>query len=217
MPLTVDELRSDFELCKYFAQRPRFSAEEIGALFAEIDRLRAPSAHAAPSVPEGCPPHAEVYVGDGRFAICDWQDWHLVRAYNWRLTTRARSGCLYAQAWDSDGADERSRISMHRLILPTPPDKIVDHINGDGLDNRRANLRIATHQQNSFNVRSHGGASRFRGVSFEAASNLWRAYITLNGKRKYLGRHGLEIDAAKAYNMAAKEAYGDFARLNAVD
>ena len=103
---------------------------------------------------------------------------------------------------------------MHGLIMPAPDGQFVDHINGNGLDNRRENLRLVTHQQNSFNQKHHGGSSKFKGVSIDRISGSWRAYITVDGKRKHLGRHGTEIDAAKAYDMAAKEFFGEYAKLN---
>ncbi|PUA19626.1 AP2 domain-containing protein [Glaciimonas sp. PCH181] len=163
-------------------------------------------------IPEGIPAHAEIYVGDGKFAICDWQDWSSIKSFNWCLTTRNRCNSLYAQAWNGAPIDERRRVTMHGLIIGGG---LVDHINGDGLDNRRANLRNATHQQNSFNQRARkGGASQYKGVSIDRVSLAWRAHIRVNGKRISLGRHGVEIDAAKAYDMAARKYYGDFANCN---
>lgn len=163
---------------------------------------------------EGAPEHAEIYVGDGRFAICDWADWPLVKAYNWRLTTKNKNGCLYAQAWDRQEKSTRRRITMHGVI--SGHSGMTDHINGNGLDNRRVNLRPATKQQNAFNQKSHGGTSKYKGVCREAKSNSWRAYITHNGKRISLGRHQTEEDAATAYNLAARKLFGDFARVNDV-
>jgi hypothetical protein len=176
--------------------------------------------YAAPQpavVPDGYPPHAEVYVGNGSFAICDWADWETVKAYNWCLTSRNKSGCIYAQAWSTHDTENRSRVTMHGLVMRPEIGMVVDHIDGNGLDNRRRNLRIATPQQNAFNQKHHGGSSLFKGVSFDSESGLWRAYIRVNGVRKYLGRHGAELDAAKAYNMAAKEHFGEYAKPNNVD
>ena len=173
------------------------------------------AARAQPAgVPEGFPDHAEIYVGDGRFAICDWADWPLVKAYNWRLTTKNKNGCLYAQAWDRKDKSTRLRITMHGLIYVSTG--LVDHINGDGLDNRRSNLRSATKQQNTFNQKARGGTSKYKGVCREEKSNSWRAYITHNGRRISLGRHQTEEDAATAYNLAARKLFGDFARANDV-
>lgn len=164
-------------------------------------------------VPEG---HASLYVGHGKFAICDWADWPTVRGYWWRLTT-SRGSTQYAQAHSSHDTKTRHRITMHGLIMQPPDGASVDHINGDGLDNRRANLRVVTHQQNTWNQRGHGGGSKFKGVSFRKDTAVWRAYLTVDGKRKWLGAFASEIDAARAYNTAARDTFGEFARLNDVD
>lgn len=165
------------------------------------------------AVLEGC---AMLYVGHGQYARCDWEDWPLVRGYWWRLTA-ATGRTRYAQAWDSHDTTTRSRITMHGLIMRPPGGQHVDHIDGDGLNNSRSNLRLVTVQQNAMNQHEHGGSSRFKGVSFERESGLWRSYITKDGKRTYLGRFGREIEAAKAYNAAAQENFGEYAKLNRVD
>lgn len=211
--MTPDQEREAFERW-WYARGKYYPAG--GGEYEEIYAYRAWRARAAlqPVIPDGRPPHAEIYVGDGRFAWCDWKDFDLVKKYNWNLTTRNRSGCLYAQSWDCHNTSERKRITMHGLIMPAPDGQFVDHINGNGLDNRRENLRLVTHQQNSFNQKHHGGSSKFKGVSIDRISGSWRAYITVDGKRKHLGRHGTELDAAKAYDMAAKEFFGEYAKLN---
>jgi len=96
---------------------------------------------------------------------------------------------------------------------------VVDHINCDGLDNRRANLRLATRQQNKCNSRpsSHGGTSRYKGVWWEKDKRKWRAAVGFNGKIKHLGAFDNEIEAAKARDAAAKKYHGQFAWLNFPD
>lgn len=162
-------------------------------------------------VPEGC---AMLYVGSGMFAKCDWEDWPRVMGYWWRLSTE-REPTRYAQAHDSHDTLKRKRVAMHRLILSARDGDVVDHINGDGLDNRRSNLRIVTIQQNAFNQKHHGGSSRHKGVSYRADSGTWRAYITKDGKRRYLGTFASEDDAARAYNNEAERLFGEHAKLNA--
>ena len=160
------------------------------------------------------PEYAEIYVGNGKFAICDWSDFDLVKGFKWHLTSKNKSGCLYAQSWDSGNPKTRNKQSMHRMIMAVGENQIIDHINGNGLDNRRSNLRVVSAQQNAFNQKGHGGSSRFKGVSFDKESGKWRAYISHNNKRVNLGRHFSEIDAAKAYDVAAKEYFGEYAKLN---
>ena len=163
------------------------------------------------------PPNAEIHVGNGHFAICDWADWDLVKGLSWYLSTSGRAmKCQYAQARIASGADKR--ITMHRLIMQPPEGFVVDHINCNGLDNRRANLRLATLQQNAFNRRNHPNAtSNFKGVSFESRTGMWRAHIKVDGRKVSLRRHGTEMEAAMAYNLAAKEYFGEYANLNEVD
>jgi hypothetical protein len=97
--------------------------------------------------------------------------------------------------------------------------RVVDHRNNDGLDNRRANLRPATQSQNMINrPKKPNTASKYRGVRWDKSRNLWYSEIHFRYKgrriRKFLGRFKNEIDAAKAYDEAAKKYHGEFARLN---
>ena len=168
--------------------------------------------HPAP-VPAG---YMEIYVGNKQFAKIDVEDYDKVKGYWWSLSTK-RGFTQYAQAHSSHDSKSRLHLSMHRVILGLTDTGLVDHINGDGLDNRKSNLRIATTQENAFNQKSNRGSSKFKGVSFRKDNNLWRAYVTKDGKRTYLGDHATEIDAAMAYNKAASQLFGEYARLNNVD
>ncbi len=101
---------------------------------------------------------------------------------------------------------------LHRLLLKAPNGKIVDHKNGDGLDNRRENIRLTTHAGNMRNARSYCGTSKFKGVS--KFRNKWKAQIHEGKRAIYLGLFEIEEDAAKAYDTAAVLLYGDEAYLN---
>lgn len=106
---------------------------------------------------------------------------------------------------------KKQRLS--RLIMRPEDGLVVDHINGNPLDNRRANLRVCTVQQNNWNrKRRPGGRSRFKGVT--RGTSGWIAFIAPNGSQKHLGTFATEEDAARAYDAAAAEAYGQFACLN---
>lgn len=96
------------------------------------------------------------------------------------------------------------------------PSVVVDHVNGNGLDNRRCNLRVCTPQQNAFNSKPvRGSRSKFKGVKYNTAcKNKWTARIRINGKQVDIGRFETEEEAARAYDKVAKEVQGDFAWLN---
>jgi hypothetical protein len=101
-------------------------------------------------------------------------------------------------------------------VLKTPDDLLVDHQNHNGLDNRPSNLRIATLSQNGHNRRKSpaSGTSRFKGVSFDKRASKWRAQGRLNGRQSIIGYFDIESDAAKAYDVWALTAFGQFASLN---
>lgn len=92
--------------------------------------------------------------------------------------------------------------------------QIVDHINGNGLDNRRENLRLATARENALNSRPRKGRSKFKGVYLDTLRGNWYVQIRAKGRGRYVGSFWSELDAARAYNKAALEHYGEFARLN---
>jgi hypothetical protein len=107
---------------------------------------------------------------------------------------------------------------MQNLIMPPPPGMIVDHINCDGLDNRKANLRICTQGDNMHNTRKYTKptSSQYKGVYWKKADRRWAAQIGLGGARIALGLFRSEEAAAAAYNEAATEHYGEYARLNEI-
>jgi hypothetical protein len=112
---------------------------------------------------------------------------------------------------------KQTTMSLHRFLMGEPVKLVVDHKNPNNtLDNRRCNLRIATHQENGQNSRPHRNAtsSRFKGVSWEKHASKWRAYIMVDGHRTHLGYRDSEIEAAKLYDAAAIEHFGEFAFLN---
>lgn len=110
-------------------------------------------------------------------------------------------------------------VWMHREILKPPVTLEVDHINHNGLDNRKANLRPATHRQNQCNRRnnSKNTSSIYRGVSFHKKTKRWTARIKTNGYTKYLGLFKDQAAAARTYDLVAKKYHGQFAVLNFKD
>jgi HNH endonuclease len=134
-------------------------------------------------------------------AKVDASDWRLVSAFKWKLSTKG-----YASR-NVGGRDRRVTVFMHRFITGPHLSQQIDHINGDRLDNRRTNLRVCTSRQNQAN-RRNGTGRRFKGVS--QRGNRFRARI---GGR-HIGTFDNEFDAAVAYDRAAVQEFGAFARLN---
>lgn len=155
----------------------------------------------------------EVSVGR-RFAKIDDADFDLVMRYKWSVL-KTPTGKIYAQAKYKIG-DKLHGILMHRLIMavPTHDSRQVDHVDCDGLNNQRENLRILTNQQNKMNRRSFRGKSKYKGVCFDKAVNKWKASIGFNGKSINIGRFLTEEEAALAYDKKAQELFGEYALTN---
>lgn len=111
------------------------------------------------------------------------------------------------------------KIQMHRQILGTPKGEYSDHRDGNGLNNQRHNLRVATKGQNamSFQTLHFGKSSRFRGVCWREKRGKWEAYIKVDKTYRFLGRYGSEKEAAQAYDRAALHHFGEFAHVNFPD
>ena len=120
---------------------------------------------------------------------------------------------FYAHHTSWDGRNVT--IRMHRLIASPAAGMVVDHIDGNGLNNTRANLRICRHIDNIRNQAKRPGSSQFKGV--HRRKNRWGAMIYKDKALHFLGSFLNEIDAAKAYDVAAIEAFGAFARINFPD
>ncbi|CAM3445664.1 HNH endonuclease [Klebsiella variicola] len=148
----------------------------------------------------------------GAFAIVDDEDVELISRFSWQLND---SG--YAVANVGVGRKHVTIERMHRMILRAPDGMDVDHINGNRRDNRKCNLRLATRTQNHWNQRKRSRcSSEFKGVCWHNQNKRWRARINVYGKEIALGCFSSEIEAAKAYNEAAKKYFGDFALLNEI-
>jgi len=153
-------------------------------------------------------------LGEGEFTIVDAADYYRYGKFKWSVVGTGKN--LYAVRNVKVGPKLTTITRLHREIMNAPRGLLVDHRNNDGLDNRRSNLRLATHSQNQCNKRKTGSktSSRFRGVYFDKRRMLWQAYIRYNGKRIYLGKFDDEIEAARAYDRAAREYHKEFAKLN---
>lgn len=153
----------------------------------------------------------------GMFALVDDIDFERVSQHSWHLH-RNPSDLLYARTTIKDSNGKRKKVRMHRFILNATAGRI-DHANRNGLDNTRGNLRLATNSQNQGNS-SKGfgvGTSAYRGVHWNRRQRAWRACISINNKTVWLGTYRGdtgEVDAARSYDRAAEEHFGEFALLN---
>lgn len=151
----------------------------------------------------------KIKLSQGKYAIVDPEDYEKLIGYVWYA---ANALCTFYAQRNENGKSVR----MHRQIMNPPAGLFVDHQNHNGLDNRKANLQIVTPAENTYNKRKERGlvSSKYKGVSFRKRLNKWTAYISYRGRRINLGCFDDEIDAAKAYDEAAKELFGRFASLN---
>ncbi len=151
-----------------------------------------------------------VSLTQGKVAKVDIEDLPLVGQYNWHVVPRG--SCLYAENRTGVG-DLKKSLKMHRLIMGLTNEKAdVDHINHDTLDNRRSNLRVCEHSENSRNcIVSKNNKIGLKGVSFEKYTGKYKAQITVNYKGMNLGRYDTPEEAHKVYIEAAKKFYGEFA------
>jgi len=149
------------------------------------------------------------------FTIVDPEDYEHLSKFNWHVVEG--KGTYYAVRVGRKSEKRKGKnIWMHRVILNPDEDQICDHINHNGLDNRKANLRPVTHSQNMQNrpKRKTKCHSKYKGVSFRKRQNKWVADIQVDGKPRFLGYFNEEIDAARAYDSAAKKYHGQYATLN---
>lgn len=150
-----------------------------------------------------------VPLADGRFILIDEADYEAVTAAGkWHpkpcpRTTYAHRNVKVDGRWTTQ--------QLHTFLTGWP---LVDHANGDGLDNRRSNLRPATRSQNAQNTHAATGSSGFKGVAWHRKNRKWQARITVAGVTKSLGYFHDAEEAAKAYDAAALDAFGEFAFTN---
>lgn len=142
--------------------------------------------------------------------LFDDEDFDLLKIRSWCVFASTRT--FYAQA-----SIKNKNVYMHRYLLNALPGQEIDHINGNGLDNRRENLRICNRRENCMNVsKAKNKSSIYKGVSWRTRQKGWRASIASNYRYYELGVFKSEIDAALAYNEKAKELFGEFAKLNII-
>lgn len=146
----------------------------------------------------------QIPLTKGKFALIDDDDYGAVSQHSWCFQGRYAFSRINGK-----------NVSMHRFINKTPANLDTDHINGNELDNRKANLRSATRKQNIMNARKRSGtSSKYKGVCWNNRDRKWQAKIKVGEIRLHLGYFSTEQDAAQAYNFAAIKGFGEYARLN---
>lgn len=157
----------------------------------------------------------EILLTQGETAIVDDEDYDRLMVHSWCIikcsnTIYAKRGCKVRGKSHS--------VLMHREIMDAPTGMEVDHINGNGLDNRKCNLRLATSSQNKRNQRKQRRktSSKYKGVYWHKRDKVWMVRIQAEGKEKYIGSYKTEQEAALAYNEAALKYHGEYAKLNEV-
>ena len=158
----------------------------------------------------------EVALTRGMVALVDDDDYELVSQYKWCADRGGGGQVWYARTWVKNPDGTRAKLKMHRLIIgDSPAGATPDHINGNGCDNRRANLRWATRSQQAQNRPVHkNNTSGFKGVMYYKARDRYRAQLQTKERDFHLGYFRTAEEAARAYDDKARELHGDFARLN---
>jgi hypothetical protein len=155
----------------------------------------------------------EIKLTQGYITLVDDDLYETLNAHKWCIQ---RSGNIVYASRGIWTANSVKHIRMHRIVIGADPGIYVDHINGNALDNQRANLRLCTYAENNRNrrVRRADNTSGYKGVSWHIRRNKWHAHIRHEGRLQHLGYFDDPISAARAYDAAAIEMFGAFARIN---
>lgn len=153
-----------------------------------------------------------IQLTQNKYTIVDDENYEELSKYRWYLNTFG-----YVRRWrptiERQAKPGSREIFLHRHLIDVPKGYVIDHINGDKLDNRRCNLRVCTPHQNRMNRQSQkNNTSGYKGVFWNKQRNKWSAKINFNHKQIYTGYFDNKEDAAKAYERAARKYFGEFAR-----
>lgn len=157
----------------------------------------------------------EIKLTRGKVAFVDDDDFEWLSQWKWFASKSRNKWYAHTNYRKHDGT--WGKLSMHSCVMNFPQQIFIDHANGNGLDCQKHNLRAATRSQNGANrTSSLKSSSHYLGVSFyrRRLTNPWGAFIRKDKKLRYLGTFSTDVDAAKAYDTAAKELHGEFANLN---
>ncbi len=150
-----------------------------------------------------------IVLSNGMAAIVDETDFDSVSRYYWHAHPRPDGNGHYVR-----GLVDGHKVLMHVFLLGKQDGLQIDHANGNGLDNRRDNLRRATQSQNQRNIRGGRGRSLYKGVSWARRQRKWMATICYDGRNHHIGYYDQEDAAARAYDREARKHFGEFACPN---
>lgn len=153
----------------------------------------------------------EITLTRGLVTLVDDEDYELLNSMKWYAEK-------YTHTFYARKRINNKLVSMQNYLLGVSSPLRVDHIDGNGLNNQRNNLRVCTHRQNMLNVgkRRINPTSKYLGVHYDKSRGRWMVSIGINYKCVHIGRYDSEIEAALAYNEAAKKHHGEFAKLNVI-
>jgi hypothetical protein len=158
----------------------------------------------------------EIQLTQGKVAIVDDEDYDYLNQFKWFANNN--NGKFYVGRSITVSKNKKIRIFMHRFIMKPEKVMVIDHLDGNPLNNQKNNLRICTHAENMRNSKINtNNKSGYKGVSFQENRNNYRASIKFNNKTINIGNFINPIDAARAYNAAALKYHGEFANLNKID
>lgn len=157
----------------------------------------------------------EIPLTQGRFALVDDEDFEYLNQWKWQVYREKNRKTEYAQRTARDEKGRRKNIRMHRAIMPTCQD--IDHADGNGLNNQKANLRPCSMTQNLGNTSlRRDSTSGYKGVSKMKDCDRWRAQIQYKKKKKHLGLYSTKEEAQAVYRRAAKECFGEFCNTSSL-
>lgn len=163
----------------------------------------------------------EIVLKSGHIAIVDDDDYETVSAHKWHANVKLRSDGtirdIYAITNIKTDEGKKTTLKIHRLIMRTSKGVDIDHIDGNGLNNQRNNLRECSRSENNCNQHRFRGVSKLKGVCWSKYHKRWKAQIRFGTVNTHIGYFASELDAARAYDAAALKYFGVFARINTYD
>lgn len=151
----------------------------------------------------------EIPLTKGKVAIVSDEDYEELSKYNWHAKVGNKT--FYAMRSIKTGVNKQKNIFMHRVIMQTPKDMVTDHIDGNGLNNQRENLRLCTHSENLRNRKKNtNNTSGYKGVCWNKVYKKWQAQLCFNSKVMNLGCFLEKEDAYKAYCEASEKYHKDY-------